>query len=284
MKDSLQKNKTAVIAGSNLGRSITLGGLAGAEVGAASAVVAGAAATEVTVVGGSVAAGASAAAGASVTGTTAAAGAAGARGATALSRAGTAAARTVRFARFAGGALSAAVLVMEANAIQSTLRSMNEGSPCDKADTLRRVKIEIGDFPSTNELDDECQAYLAALASHPPQPPTAEVSALSEDSNINQIPEATCQEYATGQDLQLCAPGTLIVDRVDDLGTPTTEGRPPAAVPISNSSFLGGSSLLQRIRSRQEERRSLAASTAEDVIAVAMEDGQPGESNYNLVL
>ena len=68
MKDSLQKNKTAVIAGSNLGRSITLGGLAGAEVGAASAVVAGAAATEVTVVGGSVAAGASAAAGASVTG------------------------------------------------------------------------------------------------------------------------------------------------------------------------------------------------------------------------
>ena len=188
------------------------------------------------------------------------------------------------FLRFAGGALSAAVLVMEANAIQSTLRSMNEGSPCDKADTLRRVKIEIGDFPSTNELDDECQAYLAALASHPPQPPTAEVSALSEDSNINQLPEATCQEFATGQDLQLCAPGTLIVDRVDDLGTPTTEGRPPAAVPISNSSFLGGSSLLQRIRSRQEERRSLAASTAEDVIAVAMEDGQPGESNYNLVL
>jgi hypothetical protein len=177
------------------------------------------------------------------------------------------------------GALSAAVLVMEANAIQSTLKSMNEGSPCDKADTLRRVKIEIDDFPSTNELDDECQAYLAVLASRPLPPPTAEVSALSDDSNINQLPEATCQKFAMGQDRQLCAPGTLIVDHVNDLGTPTTEGRPPAAVPISNSSFLGGSSLFQRIRSRKEARRSLAASTAEDVIAVALEDGQLGESN-----
>jgi len=71
---------------------------------------------------------------------------------------------------------------------------------------------------------------------------------------------------------------------VNDLGTPTTEGRPPAAVPISNSSFLGGSSLFQRIRSHQEERRSLAASTADDVVAVAVEDGQLGESNYNLVV
>jgi hypothetical protein len=68
MKDSLEKNKTAVIAGSNFGRSITLGGLAGAEVGKASVVVAGAAAPGVTVVGGSVAAGASAGAGASATG------------------------------------------------------------------------------------------------------------------------------------------------------------------------------------------------------------------------
>lgn len=69
MKESLEKNKTAVIAGSNLGRSITLGGLAGAEAGAASVVVAGSvAAGEVSVVSGSVV-GASAAAGASASAT-----------------------------------------------------------------------------------------------------------------------------------------------------------------------------------------------------------------------
>jgi len=200
----------------------------------------------------------------------------------ALSRAGTAAARTVRFARFAGGALSAAVLVMEANSIQCTLKSINEGSPCDKAETLRKVRGEIDDFPSTNELDEECQAYLAALATRPP--PTAEAAAIYEESNMNELPEATCEEFASGQDNQLCAPGTVIMNDVDNLGTPTTEGQQPAVVPISNSSFLGGSSLFQRIRSRQEERQSLAASTAEEVVAVVVDDGQLGESNYNLVV
>mmetsp|Transcript_1426 Transcript_1426/g.1621 ORF Transcript_1426/g.1621 Transcript_1426/m.1621 type:complete len:847 (+) Transcript_1426:47-2587(+) len=286
MKESLEKNKTAVIAGSNIGRSITLGGLAGAEAGAASVVVAGSvAAGEVSVVSGSVV-GASAAAGASAsaTGVSAAtgAGAAGARSATALSRAGTAAARTVRFARFAGGALSAAVLVMEANSIQCTLKSIKEGSPCDKAETLRKVRDEIDDFPSTNELDDECQAYLAALATRPP--PTAEAAAFYEESNKNDLPEATCEEFANGQDNQLCAPGTVIMNDVDNLGTPTSEGQQPAVVPITNSSFLGGSSLFQRIRSRQEERQSLAASTAEEVVAVVVDDDQLEESNYNLVV
>ena len=280
VKQSYEKNKTNIVMGSNVGRSLTMaGGLARAEAGAAAGAIT-IGATEISAVG---AAGASAA-----TATTAGtAGAAGARGATALSRAGTAAARTVRFARFAGGALSAAVLVMEANAIQSTVRSIREGSPCDKANTLRKVLEEIGEFPSTTALDEECQAYLTALASRP-EPP-AEVDAVSDDCSIhngNEILEASCQQVHDGQ---LCAPGATILDGTSEAQTPnnssSTEGQPTAsAVPVSassGSSFLwGSSSVFSRFQSRQEDRRAAAS----EVVAIAVDEDQIGESYFSLVL
>lgn len=273
MKESLGKNKNAVVMGSNFGRSLTLGGLAGVEAGAAGAVVAGAAG-EMTVV-----------AGASTVGVSTA-GAAGARSATAFSRAGTAAARTVRFARFAGGALSAAVLVMEANAIQSTLKSIIEGSQCDKADRLRQVIVNIDDFPSTSDLDDECQAYLTALAARPPPP--VEVAAILDDSvNNDEILQAECQKLSHVPDDQLCTSGTVIVEEANSSYISNTEGQQMvAAVPVTSSrtSLLNGSSLFQRIQSRQEERRSLASSAADEVVAVVAGDTQPGESNLSLVL
>ncbi|VEU34615.1 unnamed protein product [Pseudo-nitzschia multistriata] len=274
--ESYEKNKNAVVIGSNVGRSLTLGGLAGAEAGAVGAVAAGAAG-EMTVVG-TAAAGASAAgAGASAA---AGAGAAGARGATAFSRAGTAAARTVRFARFAGGALSAAVLVMEANAIHSTLKSINDGSQCDKADRLRQVLAEIDSFPSTEELDDECQAYLNAMKARP-RPPV-EVAVASDDSARNdEIPEAECQEVGH----ELCAPGVVIVDAANP---GAEEVELPAAVPVPvppvRSSLLGGSSLFQRIQSRREERQSLASSVADEVVAVAVDDARSEEASFSLIL
>ena len=125
---AVENNKAAVLGAANMGRGLTLGGAAGGTVAAEAGVV-------------------------------------GARGATAVSRAGTAAARTLRFARFAGGALSAAVLVMEANAIQSTLKSINAGNPCEKADAIRSIGKEFneGQLPTTTDLDEECQAYLSAL-------------------------------------------------------------------------------------------------------------------------
>jgi len=269
MKESLEKNKAAVVAGSNLGRSITLGGLAGVEASAAGAVAAG----EISMVAGS-AAGASAI-GAAEAGVAGSVAAGGARSATAISRAGTAAARTIRFARFAGGALSAAVLMMEANSIHSTIKSIHEGSPCDKAHTLRRVMNEIKDFPSTEELDDECQAYLTALKARPSSPPIVDVSILSDDSELNEIPEASCQE--------LCAPGAVIMDQVEDSDIPMPE-RQQTAVANAGLSFHRGSSLFQRLQSRREERRSSAIAAAEEVVAVAVDDDQLGESNFNLVV
>lgn len=281
MKESLEKNKNAVVMGSNFGRSLTLG-VAGAEVGAVGA-VGGVVAGEVTVVASS-AAGAGAAASAGAAGVSTA-GAAGARSATAFSRAGTAAARTVRFARFAGGALSAAVLVMEANAIQSTLKSMNEGSHCDKADRLLQVMDETNEFPSTSDLDQECQAYLAALDARPPPP--VEAAVLDDSGTSKEILEAECQRVTQAPDAELCSPGAVIINGVSSIDIPNAERQEiPSAVPVASSrtSLLGGSSLIQRIQSRREERQNLASSATGEVIAVAVNDTEAGESNISLVL
>jgi hypothetical protein len=267
IQEQLEKNKTAFVAGSNVGRTVALSGVAGAEAGAGVAIVAGA---EAGAGVGALAAGAEAGA---------VAGATGARGATAFSRAGTAAARSVRFARFAGGALSAAILVMEANAIQSTLKSIHEGSPCDKASTLRRVLLEVNDFPTTSELDDECSAYLKALASRPPI--TTGVCVVPDDISAQDIPEATCQQFT--DENQMCVPGAMILDGgacENDNRSVVEESHAPSTTASSGSSFMGGSSLIQRFQDRQ----NMAMSRTDEVVAVVVDDYQPQEAELNLVV
>eukprot|EP00539_Tryblionella_compressa_P001806 CAMPEP_0178735688 /NCGR_PEP_ID=MMETSP0744-20121128/2028_1 /TAXON_ID=913974 /ORGANISM="Nitzschia punctata, Strain CCMP561" /LENGTH=803 /DNA_ID=CAMNT_0020388087 /DNA_START=77 /DNA_END=2488 /DNA_ORIENTATION=+ len=266
VQEKIEKNRTAVLAGTNVGRSMALSGVAGVEAGAGAGVVAASAA------------GVEASAGAG-----AVAGATGARSATAFSRAGTAAARTVRFARFAGGALSAAVLVLEANAIQSTLKSIHDGNQCEKADTLHRVAMEIKDFPTSTELDEECQAYLEVLATRPP-PSVAEVCAVPDDSHAQNIPEADCQEV--DDQYQLCAPGAVVVDGISGVCSDAFHDQgQPAATATSTSSLMGGSSLIQRFQERQEHRQNMAMSRTEEVIAVAVDDDQRlQDSQINLVV
>jgi len=246
MKEHYEKQKINIVMGSNTVRSLT--GFAGVEASA---------------MGASVAAGAATEAGA-VSAATAAAGTA--RVSTTVSRAGTAAARTVRFARFAGGALSAAVLVMEANAIQSTVKSISQGSPCDKANRLRNCLKEIQDFPSTTDLDQECQSYLEVLASRP-EPPI-EVVAESDEEDGEEIVEAPCQQVDGGT---LCAPGAIIVEVENASAQPTA-----SAVPVGRR--VG--SLFRNMQNRREDRRV----AREEVVAVAVEDEQLGESNFSLVL
>ncbi|KAG7366210.1 hypothetical protein IV203_028880 [Nitzschia inconspicua] len=264
VQEKLEKNRVVVLAGSNVGRSVALGGVAGAEAAGAGAVAAGAA-TEMGA--------ASAVAGA---------GAASARGATAISRASTAAARTVRFARFAGGALSAAVLVLEANAVQSTLKSIRDGSPCDKADLLRRAVQEVKDFPTSTQLDDECQAYLKALASRPPPPQVVEVAAMPDnlpDDTI--VPEATCQAV-TGEH-QLCAPGaSILLGQASYSQVNTPDAR--TSLHSMSSSFLSSPSLLQRFHERQERRQNVAMAQTEEVVAVAVDDAQLSASSARMNL
>jgi hypothetical protein len=281
----LEKHRVAVLAGSNVGRSMALGGVAGMEVGAgaAGAVVAGAASE----MGAAGAAGAIAAGAASEMGAAgAAAGAAGARGVTAVSRAGTVAARTVSFARFAGGALSAAVLVMEANAIQSKLKSIHDGSPCDKANELRRVAQEFQHFPTSSDLDRECQAYLKVLVDRPPPPPVAEASAVPDNFNVEvDIPEAICQEVTDGGYHNCASEGVIIIERDGPGSEPQLRrGQPTASASIATSSFVGRLSLMQRMHDRLERHQHMSMSRTEEVVAVAVDDAQLTESGINLVL
>ena len=262
IKESYEKNKTKMVMGSNTVRSLT--GLARIEAGVG------------TAAGTAAAAGAAGEAGAMGAAATAAstAGAAGARVSTTVSRAGTAAARTVRFARFAGGALSAAVLVMEANAIQSTVKSISQGSPCDKANKLRSCLKEIEAFPSTTELDQECQSYLSVLAQRP-EPPI-EVVAESDDQQVDgEIIEAPCQQVDEGE--RLCAPGAVILEETQEAANHPAA----AAVPVPRAAgVLRPGALFQRMQTRREDRRV----AREEVVAVAVEDDQLGESNFSLIM
>ena len=253
-KKKLEENKTGVMAGANVGRSITLGGAA-ARMGGAATMEAGAVA--------------GAEAGAM----------AGARGATVFSRAGTAAARTVRFARFAGGALSAAVLVMEANAIQSTLKDIHEGSPCQKANKVKEIakEIEEDQLPSTSALDEECQAYLQALASRPMAMEEFAVVATNAPADLSLFPEAECKPAPSNGDM--CAPGVVIVDGEASAVTAV----PAESQSQSHVSSVGSSSLFQRIQ-RHQQRQGLQSERTDEVVAVVLEDNQTRETELSLVL
>ena len=77
-----------------------------------------------------------------------------------VSRATTAAARTARFARFAGGALSAATLVLEARELRRTLDQMEQGNPCAKAEAVRQVHAGLEQLPSTSKVQRTCESYV----------------------------------------------------------------------------------------------------------------------------
>jgi len=87
----------------------------------------------------------------------------GGRNARFFSRTGSNIMRTARFARFAGGALSAAVLVLEARSLNNTIADIRSGNPCEKAERIREIHDRIGDLPDTITLDVECRRYLGAM-------------------------------------------------------------------------------------------------------------------------
>ena len=77
-----------------------------------------------------------------------------------VSRATTAAARTARIARFAGGALSAATLVLEARELRRTLDQMEQGNPCTKAVEVRKVLARLDHLPLTSTVQRTCETYV----------------------------------------------------------------------------------------------------------------------------
>jgi len=81
-----------------------------------------------------------------------------------VSRATTNVMRTARFARFAGGALSAATIVMDANEMKKSVLKIKEGNVCEKADLLIKIKEEVDEFPETNVLSGACDKYLEIMS------------------------------------------------------------------------------------------------------------------------
>ena len=65
------------------------------------------------------------------------------------------------------GALSAASVVMEAREMKNSIQHLRSGSPCDRAEELRRIEKEVGSglFPATEVVADECKnIFLLGVA------------------------------------------------------------------------------------------------------------------------
>lgn len=79
-----------------------------------------------------------------------------------MSRIGAGIMRTAQFAQFAGGALAAASLLIEARGMSNAIRSIRSGS-CDKAVALQRIEQCMPNFPPTLQIEKECSAFLAFM-------------------------------------------------------------------------------------------------------------------------
>jgi hypothetical protein len=83
-----------------------------------------------------------------------------------MTRAGTNLSLGANLAQFAGGALSAVTLVLEARTLANTMHQIRKGSPCEKADALRLIHEDIPKLLPTNAIDAICQAFLKVRMIH----------------------------------------------------------------------------------------------------------------------
>lgn len=173
-----KQRAAAVKAGATVASGAVLGGVAIAEVAA------GAAAVESAALVSSVEVGALAG-----------------RNANMMSKSGTAIARGARFARAAGGILSAATILMEARTMQKTVEQIKAGHPCDKAKALRTILKEIPTLPTTEQLDEECRIYVGAMSNR--------INASSLEEALHLIEAKAIQDWQLTKDRIQAACGDL---------------------------------------------------------------------------
>ena len=85
------------------------------------------------------------------------------RGMRQFSRSSLSALRMFRFAQVAGGVLAGATILLEAKNMAMTVKSIHDGSPCDKAREIRRIHETLPQMNTTQDLEQECLAYLEHL-------------------------------------------------------------------------------------------------------------------------
>lgn len=191
--------------------------------------------------------------------TAAEAGAAGSRSARFFSRTSSQFLKSARFARFAGGGISAVTLLLEAKCMHDTIKAIRNGNPCDKAKNLRKIQEELHNLPLTSELDRECENYLEAMRKRDRRMTEEEaVRLLVETFQTQAVTERQAEDrgilIANGKETRP-TPRPRIKKLSKSLTLPSKKRA--AAGPVSKST---SGSLLQRIQKFKEEE---AASDSE---------------------
>uniref|UniRef100_A0A7S1V4T1 Uncharacterized protein n=1 Tax=Grammatophora oceanica TaxID=210454 RepID=A0A7S1V4T1_9STRA len=186
-----------------------------------------------------------------------------------MSRAGTNLARTARFARFAGGALSAACLVLEARELNKTMEQIKQGNPCEKATALRKIKAELNKVPSTSVVDGMCQCYVKVMANDArkkKQEANQEIVAEHFENELELMEEVVSSleaQHDTGS-----------IGETEDANGSITATAPIAVAPPKREQQqkidLSKSSLLERIQLYKERQAKQTSKEQAEIDLVAM--------------
>jgi len=161
------------------------------------------------------------------------------------------------------------------------LKSIEEGNPCEKAKTMRKILEDMENklLPSTSALDEECQAYLNVMLSRPEPLPEVPAEAAS-DEYACQFPEAECIA-ATLNDLELSEGGAVILegDSGDNSSMALLQNEEESSTSRVASMMNGGSSLLERIQIHQQRQQQRQSRRTDEVFAVALESSTQGTTS-----
>jgi hypothetical protein len=194
--------------------------------------------------------------------TAAEAGTMGARNARFFSRTSSNLLRTARFARFAGGALSAFTLLLEAKCMNDTIQDIKAGNPCDKAKKLRSIKEGLEQIASTSDLDRECENYLEAMDKRDRR--------MTEQEAVRLLLETTAA-LAESERESAAPGGTLIVDG-DDTPRPASASASTAPTSSSMSPASGSTSLSASLLQRIQLFKNKQANSVEMEPAVSIDE------------
>jgi hypothetical protein len=117
-----------------------------------------------------------------------------------FSRAGSNALSAAPVAQVAGGAASAAIIVIEAHSLGKTIQAIRTGNPCDKAYNLRRIQMDFLTLPTTADLEKECEDYLDMINQRDRQMSEEEaVRLLIETAQAQAQEDATKKQHLTDE-------------------------------------------------------------------------------------
>ena len=163
---------------------------------------------------------------------------------------------SLRFATIAGGALAGATLLLEAKNMAVTVKSIREGSPCEKANALEKIKEELPHLPPTTNLDRESAAYLAYMEQRGQTMTQEEAVQLLGEVVQDPVTEA---ERSLGSS-EVGGSEAEIVFAGEDDGTPVMDQWPVDLTPTNQRG------LSAKMKNMNPFKRSKESTSAEEVL------------------